>query len=128
MTAPIVSDAFAPTVGVTLDVLSGEIELAAARCIRLDKILGEFMDRLPTAERQVLTESLHGVDLLAQHLTGLAGFARTMSFATPDDAVAPVHDAIDSLTLGALAERMADGLGVPTAPTDDVDPGEVDFF
>ncbi|PZQ64477.1 MAG: hypothetical protein DI570_05230 [Phenylobacterium zucineum] len=128
MTAPILSDAPAPSVAVTLDVLSGEIELAAARCIRLDKILGDFMDRLPTPERQVLTESLHGVDLLAQHLTGLAGFARTMSFAAPDDVAAPVGDALAGLTLGALAERMADGLGVPTAPTDDVDPGEVDLF
>lgn len=128
MTAPIVSDAFAPPVGVTLDVLSGEIELAAARCIRLDKILGEFMDRLPSAERQHLTESLHGVDLLAQHLTGLAGFARTMSFSTPEEAVAPVHDALMGLTLGALAERMADGMGLPVEPTDDVDPGDVDFF
>jgi len=128
MTAPIASDAFAPTVGLTLDVLSGEIELAAARCIRLDKILGEFMDRLPTAERQVLTESLHGVDLLAQHLTGLAGFARTMSFATPADAAAPVDGALAGLTLGALAERIGEGLGKPVPPSDDVDPGEVDLF
>jgi hypothetical protein len=128
MTAPIVSDAFAPSVAVTLDVLSGEIELAAARCIRLDKILGEFMDRLPSAERQHLTESLHGVDLLAQHLTGLAGVGRPQSVAPPADAPAPVHDALAGLTLGALAERMADGMGVPTEPADDVDPGEVDFF
>ncbi|MEW5683697.1 MAG: hypothetical protein AB1942_02135 [Pseudomonadota bacterium] len=128
MTAPILSDASAPSVAVTLDVLSGEIELAAARCIRLDKILGEFMDRLPSAERQVLTESLHGVDLLAQHLTGLAGFARTVSLAAPEDIAAPVDTALAGLTLGALAERMADGLGIPTEPTDDVDPGEVDLF
>ena len=128
MTAPIVSDAFAPSVAVTLDVLSGEIELAAARCIRLDRILGEIMDRLPSAERQHLTESLHGVDLLAQHLTGLAGFTRTMSFAAPEDIVAPVEHALAGLTLGALAERMADGMGVPTEPAEDVDPGEVDFF
>ncbi len=128
MNAPTPSEAFTPGVGITLDVLSAEIELAAARCIRLDKTLGEFMDRLPTAERQTLTESLHGVDLLAQHLTGLACFARNMSFATPEEAVAPVDGALASLTLGALADRMAEGLGAPVEEADDVDPGEVDLF
>lgn len=128
MSASIASEAFAPSVATTLDVLSAEIELAAARCIRLDKTLGDFMDRLPTAERQTLTESLHGVDLLAQHLTGLACFARNMSFAAPQDAAAPIDGAIASLTLGALAERMAEGLGAPIAEADDVDPGEVDLF
>jgi len=128
MTATTESEAFAPSVAVTLDVLSAEIELAAARCIRLDKTLGEFMDRLPTAERQTLTESLHGVDLLAQHLTGLASFARTASFTAPEDVGSPVDGALASLTLGALAERMAEGLGKPVAEGDDVDPGEVDLF
>lgn len=128
MGAPTASEDFAPRVALTLDVLSAEIELASARCIRLDKTLGEFMDRLPTAERQALTESLHGVDLLAQHLTGLACFARGMSFATPEDAAAPIAGALATLTLGALAERIGEGLGVPVVETDDVDPGDVDLF
>ena len=128
MTAPTESEAFAPSVAMTLDVLSAEIELAAARCIRLDKTLGEFMDRLPQAERQTLTESLHGVDLLAQHLTGLASFARTASFSAAEDVGTPVEAALASLTLGALADRMADGLGKPVVEADDVDPGEVDLF
>lgn len=128
MSAPTTSEAFAPSVAMTLDVLSAEIELAAARCIRLDKTLGDFMDRLPTAERQSLTESLHGVDLLAQHLTGLASFARTMSFVAPETAAAPVDAALAGLTLGALAERIGEGLGVPMAEADAVDPGDVDLF
>ncbi len=128
MSVSTASEAFAPSVAMALDVLSAEIELAAARCIRLDKTLGDFMDRLPTPERQTLTESLHGVDLLAQHLTGLASFARSMSFAAPEDVSAPIEAALSGLTLGALAERMAEGLGAPVAETDDVDPGDVDLF
>ncbi|WP_296596868.1 hypothetical protein [Phenylobacterium sp.] len=128
MSALNVSEGFAPSVAITMDVLSGEIELAAARCIRLDKILGEFMDSLPSAERQVLTESLHGVDLLAQHLTGLASFARNVCFASPDGLAVPVEGALASLTLGALAERMAEGLGAPVVEAEQVDPGEVDLF
>jgi hypothetical protein len=103
----------APTVAATLEVLAAEIELAAAHSITVDRILGEVMDQLPDGERNRLTHSLHGVDLLAQHLTSLAAFARSLGRAAPAQSTAPVRDALAEITLGALAERMAAGLGGP---------------
>ena len=42
MNAPIIgAGAWAPDVAVTLDVLAAEIELSAARCIFLDRIIAE---------------------------------------------------------------------------------------
>jgi hypothetical protein len=123
------STGLAPSVAVTLDVLAGEIELAGARCIYLDRLMGEVMDRLSDDDRQRMVEGMHGVDLLAQHLTSLSAFARTMSMTVPVDCTAPVDQAISEITLGALAERMVSGLGgddieeVPVA-----DDGDVDLF
>jgi hypothetical protein len=123
------STGLAPSVAVTLDVLAGEIELAGARCIFLDRIIGEVMDSLSGAQRERMLEGLHGVDLLAQHLTSLSAFARTMSATVPSECQAPVDDAISEITLGALAERMVASLGgddieeVPLA-----DDGDVDLF
>lgn len=103
----------APLVATTLEVLAAEIELAAAHSITMDRIMGEVMDQLPEAERSRLTHSLHGVDLLAQHLTSLATFARNLSREVPGESKATVHGALSEITLGALAERMAAGLGGP---------------
>ena len=123
------STGLAPSVAVTFDVLAGEIELAGARCIFLDRIIGEVMDSLTGNERERMLQGLHGVDLLAQHLTSLSAFARTMSATVPADCTAPVDAAISEITLGALAERMLVGLGgddieeIPVA-----DDGAVDLF
>jgi hypothetical protein len=116
-------------VAVTLDVLAAEIELAGARCIFLDRIIGEVMDALPDAERERLTPGLHGVDLLAQHLTSLSAFARRMSLAIPEGVTAPVAGALSDVTLGALVERMTVGLGGSEGADDgDADAGDVDLF
>ena len=118
-----------PTVAVTLDVLAGEIELAGARCIFLDRIIGEVMDSLSDTDRERMLQGLHGVDLLAQHLTSLSAFARGMSEAVPADCVAPVGAAISEITLGALAERMTAGLGGADEGVDvEGDDGDVDLF
>lgn len=130
MTAPVIgSDAWMPSVASTLDVLAAEIELAGARCIFLDRIIGEVMEGLPERERQRLVEGLHGVDLLAQHLTGLSAFARTLSLATPDTMTVPVDQALAEITLGALAERITAGLGGADEEAGaDHDDGDVDLF
>jgi hypothetical protein len=115
----------------TLDVLAAEIELAGARCIFLDRIIGEAMDRLPDEERDRLVPSLHTVDLLAQHLTNLSAFARGLSLAVPDEVTAPVDAALSEVTLGALVERMAAGMGrdeLETADADVEDAGDLDLF
>lgn len=119
-----------PTVAATLDILSAEIELAGARCIFLDRVIGEALDALPDAERSRLVDGLHAVDLLAQHLTSLSAFARNMSLTVSEDYAAPVGSALSEITLGDLAGRMAAALGLPD-PTEDVEKpasGDLDLF
>jgi len=111
----------------TLDVMAWEIELAGARCILLDKVIGETMKSLPVEQQGMLIEGLHAVDLLSQHLTNLSAFARTLSADAPDLAVAPVGRAIGDITLGALADRMATAFGADEV-TAEVDAGDVDLF
>lgn len=111
----------------TLDVMAWEIELAGARCILLDKVIGETMKSLPVEQQGVMIEGLHAVDLLSQHLTNLSAFARTLSADAPDLAVAPVGRAIGDITLGALADRMATAFGADEV-TAEVDAGDVDLF
>lgn len=118
----------APSVAMTLDVLAAEIELAGARCIYLDRIIGEVMDGLPEGERARLMEGLHGVDLLAQHLTSLSAFARGLSLAVPEDVTAPIGGALSEVTLGALVERMTAGLGGDSDEADTADAGDLDLF
>lgn len=123
------STGLSPSVAVTLDVLAGEIELAGARCIFLDRLMGEVMDRLSEADRERMLQGMHGVDLLAQHLTSLSAFARSMSEVVPADCTAPVGNAISEITLGALAERMVAGLGGDEGGDDVVAAdGDVDLF
>ncbi len=57
----------------TFDVLGWEIELAGARCIYLDKLIGDLMPTIPEEHRQALMEGMHAVDLLSQHLTQPVG-------------------------------------------------------
>ena len=130
MNAPLAHAALTPSVAATLDVLAAEIELAGARCISLDRIVGSVMDGLPDAQREQLIHGLHGVDLLAQHLTSLAAFARGMSLAVPEEVAAPVAHALADVTLGALVERMALGLGGSRSDDDgdDSDAGDLDLF
>lgn len=130
MNAPIAaSGALKPSVAATLDMLAAEIELAGARCIFLDRVIGEVMDGLSETARERMLQGLHGVDLLSQHLTSLSAFTRGMSLAVPAELTAPVADALSEITLGALAERMTAGLG--GADEDDAssaDAGDLDLF
>jgi hypothetical protein len=117
-----------PSVAATLDVMAAEIELAGARCIFLDKVIGEVMDRLSEADREQMLQGLHAVDLLSQHLTSLSAFARGMSVAVPAELAAPVGDALSEITLGALAERIVAGLGGGDGGCEPADAGDLDLF
>lgn len=133
MNAPLKpAGALTPSVAATLEVLAAEIELAGARCMSLDRLMGEVMAGLRPADRVRLLEGMHGVDLLAQHLMGLSAFAREVSAAAPVELTVPVDVALSEITLGALAERIAAGLGAPSAPefeaANESDSGDVDLF
>ena len=112
-----------------MDVLGWEIELAGARCIFLDKLIGELMQTTPPEHRQRLIEGMQAVDLLAQHLTGLSAFAHRMSLDAPQTLEAPVSAALAEVTLGALAERLFTAFGGEEgfAP-DEADAGDLDLF
>lgn len=93
------------------DVVAWEIELAGARCIQLDTIIGELMQSMPAEQRERLVEGMHTVDLLAQHLTGLSAFMRRVGEDASAEATTPVGRALGDVTLGALAERMFTAFG-----------------
>ena len=112
-----------------LDVLAWEIELAGARCIYLDSMIGKMMKTVPEEQREVLVEGMHTVDLLAQQLTSLSAFARRMSALAPDDVSASVDMALSDITLGALADRMSVAFGgLERGIYDGEDAGDLDLF
>jgi len=121
--------ALEPSVASTFDALAWEIELAGARCISLDSLIGALMPNVPPEHREQLMESMQAVDLLAQHLTGLSTFARRMSLSVATDISAPVDIALSEITLGALADRLSTALGGAEKGVDDgQDAGDPDLF
>jgi hypothetical protein len=108
------------------DRLSWEIELAAARCLLVDKVVGQMVELLP-GDRAGFLETLHGVDLLHQHLQGLAVFSRTLSQRASKRARVSVVDALDAVTLGSVVERLRASMGAFVDP-DEPAAGDVDLF
>jgi hypothetical protein len=126
--ADIGDSALKATIADTLDVLSWEIELAAARCIYLDTVIGQMIGLLPEARKAEFLDSMHIVDLLSQQLTGLSAFSRKMSGDVPDVS-AYVHTALNQISLGALADRMGVALGGIERGVNDGDgAGDLDLF
>ncbi|MDB5430399.1 MAG: hypothetical protein JWP35_1515 [Caulobacter sp.] len=117
------------SVATAFDVLGWEIELAGARCIFLDALIGELMPTVPVEKRERLMQGMHAVDLLAQHLTSLSAFARRMSedaSTLPDLAVTT---ALGDITLGDLADRMTTAFGgAEETPDDRTEAGALDLF
>lgn len=111
-----------------LDVLAWELELAGGRCVSLDALVGELMSALPPEQRARLTEGMHVVDLLSQHLASLSAFARKLSEDAPADACVPVTDALAGITLGAVAGRMATAFGAEEPAEVEIAAGDLDFF
>jgi hypothetical protein len=116
------------TIANMLEVLGWEIELAAARSIYLDSIVGRMMTLIPDDRKAEFMEGMHTVDLLSQQLTGLSAFAQRMSGDVPD-VHAYVHTALDRISLGALADRMSVALGGLERGLNDGDgAGDLDLF
>ena len=116
------------TMANTLEVLGWEIELAAARSIYLDTVIGRMIGLLPDDRKAEFVESMHTVDLLSQQLTGLSAFTQRMSGDAPD-VQAYVHTALNQISLGALADRMCVALGGVEKGVNDGDgAGDLDLF
>jgi hypothetical protein len=117
------------SVATTFDVLAWEMELAGARCLMVDAVIGELMRTLPEEQRGRLHEGMHAVDLLTQQLTSLGAFTRKMSASVCADVHAPVDEALRDITLGALADRMITALGGEGRDINDGDgAGDLDLF
>jgi len=115
-------------VATAFEVLGWEVELAGARCIFLDALIGELMPTMSGEQKTRLLEGLHAVDLLGQHLTSLSAFARRMSAEAPAGVVG-VSEALSEITLGALADRMTTAFGGEEETADDEsDAGDLDLF
>lgn len=116
-------------VGATFDVLSWELELAGARCIFLDTLIGKLLTTVAPEHREQLIEGIQAVDLLSQHLTGLSTFARSLSQTVAAPEPIEVGAALQSITLGALADRMTSSFGGDEAGINDGDDaGDLDLF
>ena len=117
------------SVATTFDVLSWEIELAGARCIFLDALIGELMATVPSEKRDQLIRGMHAVDLLAQHLTSLSAFTRRLSEDAPQVAGIAVTRALADITLGDLAGRMRGALCGEEPPEHErAEAGALDLF
>lgn len=126
--ADLIDDGLKATMANTLDVLGWEIELAAARSIYLDTMVGRMMTLIPDDRKAEFVEGMHTVDLLSQQLTGLSAFTRRMSGDVPDVS-AYVHTALSQISLGALADRMSVSLGgVEKGLNDGDDAGDLHLF
>ncbi len=105
------------------------MELAAARCLMLDALIGQIMSRLAPADQAQFRDASHTVDLLSQQLTGLSHFARKMSETVPAEVSAQVDEALRGITLGALADRMTVALGGEEKGVNEREAaGDVDLF
>jgi hypothetical protein len=116
------------TIANTLEVLGWEIELAAARSIYLDSVVGRMIKLIPDEHKAEFVEGMHTVDLLSQQLTSLSAFTQRMSGDVPD-VHAYVHTALGQISLGALADRMSVALGGAEKGVNDGDgAGDLDLF
>ena len=116
-------------VATTFDVLSWELELAGARCIFLDTLIGKLLTTVAPEHRDQLLEGVQAVDLLSQHLTGLSTFARGLSQSVAAEERIEVGAALKGVTLGALADRMTTSFGGADAGLGDGDDaGDLDLF
>lgn len=113
----------------TLDVLAWEVELAGARCILLDSVIGEMMKVVPEGDQNRFVEVVHTVDLLSQQLTSLSAFTRRLSAVAPTESNVAVGEALGDITLGALADRMSTALGgVEQGINEREEAGDLDLF
>ena len=110
-----------------LSAVAGELVLAQSKCARLDGALGRLLDAASAEQRGAVLHELHAVDLLNQQIAAVAGFVERLSAAAPHGAVLDVGEALGTITLGEVAERLGQGVGWTAGPAAHAGE-EVDFF
>ena len=104
--------------------VASELALAQTQCARLDGALGRLLEVAAPADREAVLRELHVVDLLNQQIAAVAGFVGRLGDAAPA-ALIEVGPALQSITLGEVAERIGQGVGQacasPAGASEDID-------
>lgn len=108
-----------------LAAVASELSVAMGQCARLDGALGRLLDAAPAERRGAVLGELHTVDLLSQQIAALAGFVERLALSAPGGLTVDVAPALDTITLGEVADRLRRGVGQECGPAavlcDDLD-------
>ena len=110
-----------------LSAVAGELVLAQTTCARLDGALGQLLHAAPAEQRGAVMRELHAVDHLNQQIAAVAGFVQQLSGGMEKAVTIEVAEALRTITLGEVAERLSLGVGHAVAPASAVD-DDVEFF
>lgn len=110
-----------------LDLLAGEIAMACHASQHLDDTLGKMLELIAPEERLKVMQDLHAIDLLNQHLTALANFARDLGLQASEEAAVDLTSALSHITLGDVVKRIEGAAtGINYGAVDD--DGDLDLF
>jgi DNA-binding FrmR family transcriptional regulator len=110
-----------------LSAVAGELVLAQTTCARLDGALGQLLDGAAAEQRGAVMRELHVVDLLNQQIAAVAGFVDRLSNGVGQGVTVEVREALGSITLGEVAQRISLSVGQVAAVSQAVSE-DVDFF
>lgn len=110
-----------------LDLLAGEIAMAGHASQHLDDTLGKMLELIAPDERLKVMQDLHAIDLLNQHLTALANFARDLGLQASEEAAVDLTSALSHITLGDVVKRI-EGAATGTSYGAADEDGDLDLF
>ena len=110
-----------------LDLLAGEIAMAGHASQHLDDTLGKMLELIAPDERLKVMQDLHAIDLLNQHLTALANFARDLGLQASEEAAVDLTSALSHITLGDVVKRIEGAATGVSYGSGDED-GDLDLF
>ncbi len=111
-----------------LNLLAGEIAMACNASQHLDDTLGQLLDLISPEERLRIMPDLHRIDMLNQHLTALANFARDLGLQASEEEAVDLTSALSHITLGDVVKRIQGAAtGEDMGPFHE-DDGDLDLF
>ncbi|HMO41951.1 MAG TPA: hypothetical protein PKB04_01210 [Phenylobacterium sp.] len=94
----------------------------------LDDTLGQLLDLISPEERLRIMPDLHRIDMLNQHLTALANFARDLGLQASEEEAVDLTSALSHITLGDVVKRIhGAATGEDMGPFHE-DDGDLDLF
>ncbi len=109
--------------------LAVELQRAGALCEKLETVVARLVRGGGGGSPESAMRDAQAVDALAQHLQGLANFAEALSVQEETPAGYDAAAALSSITLAALASRLAAQIGQSqTAQGSGHEEGELQLF